>query len=407
MPSGIWTASPRPAGALYRQPGIALLRRKCNIRITRRYQGPPGRLSHLLNGDRGLHLRQTMSTHTSSDQITPSHDTREDAVLLWRVALNEEFKSASMLLALGKVAAITLLLMSAFQLAKTLFYPDITIIETHITTIAFTTLLAVFAASFVFRNQQKILRAMTAEVHERRRAEEALRNRTDELARVHRQLEASHREANLYLDILTHDIGNTENVSNLYAELLVETLDGESAGYAEKLKRSVQKSIEILGIVSKIRRIYAGPPDIRPTDLDAVIRAETANFPEASIRYEGTSRQVLADDLLCEIFGNLIGNAVKYGGSGVAITVRVEEQDGEVLVSVEDTGPGIPDADKQVIFHRYEQQKRGVGEGLGLYLVRILVERYGGRIRVEDRVPGRHEEGAVFLFTLREAAGGE
>ncbi len=311
-----------------------------------------------------------------------------------------------MLLALGKVAAITLLLMSAFQFVKTLFYPNITIIETHISTVAFTTLLAVFAAFFVFRNQQKLLKAMTAEVHERRRAEEALRNRTDELARVHRQLEASHREANLYLDILTHDIGNTENVSNLYAELLIGTLDGEPAGYAEKLKRSIAKSIEILGIVSKIRRIHAGLPLLRSTDLDAAIRAEITNFPEALIRYEGAPRQILADDLLSEIFGNLIGNAVKYGGPGVEITVRVGERDGEVLVSVEDTGPGIPDADKQAVFHRYEQQKRGVGEGLGLYLVRILVERYGGRIWADDRVPGRHEEGAAFLFTLKKATGG-
>ncbi|MCM2465436.1 hypothetical protein DIC75_03770 [Methanoculleus sp. CWC-02] len=311
-----------------------------------------------------------------------------------------------MLLALGKVAAITLLLMSAFQFVKTLFYPNITIIETHISTVAFTTLLAVFAAFFVFRNQQKLLKAMTAEVYERRRAEEALRNRTDELARVHRQLEASHREANLYLDILTHDIGNTENVSNLYAELLIGTLDGEPAGYAKKLKRSIAKSIEILGIVSKIRRIHAGLPLLRPTDLDEAIRAEITNFPEALIRYEGAPRQILADDLLSEIFGNLIGNAVKYGGPGVEIAVRVGERDGEVLVSVEDTGPGIPDADKQAVFHRYEQQKRGVGEGLGLYLVRILVERYGGRIWVEDRVPGRPEEGAAFRFTLRETTGG-
>jgi len=74
-----------------------------------------------------------------------------------------------------------------------------------------------------------------------------------------------------------------------------------------------------------------------------------------------------------------------------------------VLVSVEDTGPGIPDADKQAVFHRYEQKRRGVGEGLGLYLVRILVERYGGRIWVEDRVPGRPEEGAAFRFTLQKA----
>ncbi|MFY9194905.1 MAG: ATP-binding protein [Methanoculleus sp.] len=45
-------------------------------------------------------------------------------------------------------------------------------------------------------------------------------------------------------------------------------------------------------------------------------------------------------------------------------------------------------------------KKRGVGEGLGLYLVQILVERYGGRIWMEDRVPGRGGEGAAFVFTL-------
>jgi signal transduction histidine kinase len=311
-----------------------------------------------------------------------------------------------MLFALGKVALITFLLMSTFQLAKTFFYPNITITETHISTVAFTILLAVFAAYFVFRNQQKLLKAMTIEVHERRRAEEALQNRTDELARVHRQLEASHREANLYLDILTHDIRNTENVSNLYAELLVETLDGEPAGYAEKLRRSIQKSIEILGNVSTIRRIHEATPGLKPVDLDTTIRREIEQCPGTPIRYDGSSRRVCADDLLTEVFGNLIGNAVRYGGPDVEITVRVEGEDGEVLVSVEDTGPGIPDEDKQAIFHRYEQKKRGVGEGLGLYLVRILVGRYGGRIWAEDRVPGYPERGAAFRFTLREAGGG-
>jgi light-regulated signal transduction histidine kinase (bacteriophytochrome) len=65
---------------------------------------------------------------------------------------------------------------------------------------------------------------MAAEMRERRRAEEALQHYADELNRLHRQLEASHREANLYLDILTHDIRNTENVSNLYADLLIDSL---------------------------------------------------------------------------------------------------------------------------------------------------------------------------------------
>ncbi|MDN7012427.1 PAS domain S-box protein [Methanoculleus sp. FWC-SCC3] len=227
-----------------------------------------------------------------------------------------------------------------------------------------------------------------------------------ELARVHRDLTSAHREANLYLDILTHDIGNTENVSNLYADLLVDSVKGEAAGYAANLKRSIAKSVEILGLVSKIRRIHAGSPALRPTDLDAVILAEVDHFPAVSIHYEGTSRKIVADDLLCEVFTNLIGNAVKHGGPGVAVTVRVEAaEEGFVRVTVADTGRGVPDDQKEEIFHRYEKQQRGVGEGLGLYLVQILIDRYGGRIWVEDRVPGHPEEGAAFVFLLREADG--
>ena len=238
----------------------------------------------------------------------------------------------------------------------------------------------------------------------RRRAEEAIARSAAELARVHRDLESAHREANLYLDILTHDIGNTENVSNLYAELLAGSVEGEAARYAANLKRSIEKSIEILRTVSKIRRIHAGPPDLRPIDLDAVVRAEIAHFPGIPIRYEGAPRTVLADDLLCEVFTNLIGNAVKHGGPGVAVIIRVEaEEEGLLRVTVADTGRGVPEERKEEIFHCYERKQRGVGEGLGLYLVRILIDRYGGRIRVEDRIPGYPGEGAAFSFLLREA----
>jgi len=103
------------------------------------------------------------------------------------------------------------------------------------------------------------------------------------------------------------------------------------------------------------------------------------------------------------IFANLIGNAAKFSWPDVAIAIRTDETNGGLLVSVEDTGPGVPDEDKEAIFHRYEQKKRGVGEGLGLYLVQILVERYGGKVWVGDRVPGHAKEGAAFRFTLKKA----
>ncbi len=75
-----------------------------------------------------------------------------------------------------------------------------------------------------------------------------------------------------------------------------------------------------------------------------------------------------------------------------------------VLVTVADTGPGVPDDAKEAMFSRFEQGKtRGNGQGLGLWICWMLVARYGSRVRVEDRVPGRPEEGAAFRFTLKEA----
>ncbi|MDN7012997.1 PAS domain S-box protein [Methanoculleus sp. FWC-SCC3] len=245
--------------------------------------------------------------------------------------------------------------------------------------------------------------AILTDITERKRAEEALIRHTEELTRLHHDLETSNREANLYLDILTHDIGNTENVSRLYTDLLLETLDGEAAGYVGKLKRSINKSIEILGTVSTIRRIHQASLELKETDLDRAIQGAIEDFPTTAIYYNGTCHQVRADDLLPVVFNNLIDNAIKHGGPDVEVAVRVEELNGEVQISVEDTGTGVPDEEKEAIFHRYQQQKRGVGEGLGLYLVQILVERYGGRVWADDRVPGHPGEGAAFRFTLKKA----
>ncbi len=221
---------------------------------------------------------------------------------------------------------------------------------------------------------------------------------------LHKKLEAANREANLYLDIMTHDIRNAENVSSLYTDLLIEMLEGEAALYARKIRSSIRRSAEILGNVTTIRRIHHDSPDVGPVDLDLVIREEVAAFPDVAIELGVSHRQVWADDLLSEVFTNLIRNAVKFGDPGVRIAIRVEEYDGEsVLVSVEDTGPGIPDPMKESIFHRFERGwVGGYGDGLGLFIVRTLVERYGGTIRVEDRVEGRPDLGAAFRFTLRE-----
>jgi len=217
------------------------------------------------------------------------------------------------------------------------------------------------------------------------------------------QLESAHREANLYLDIMTHDIRNANNVSTMYADLIVTLMEGEHRMYAEKLRDSIARSTEILRNVATIRRVHQESIMLAPVDLDTVIREEIGNVPEASIRYEGRVVEVMADSLLSMVLTNLIGNAVKFGGPDAIITVRTEEETGFVRVSVEDTGPGIPDEVKGSLFHRFERgMGHGKGEGLGLFICRTLVERYGGRIWVDDRVPGHAEAGAAFRFALQK-----
>ncbi|WP_054847557.1 ATP-binding protein [Methanoculleus chikugoensis] len=90
---------------------------------------------------------------------------------------------------------------------------------------------------------------------------------------------------------------------------------------------------------------------------------------------------------------------MKHGGPDAGIAIRVEDcpdEDHTVVVTVEDTGPGIPEAMKETIFDRFRQgRNQGCGKGLGLYIVGILLDRYGGRIWVEDRVEGRPDLGGV------------
>ncbi len=227
---------------------------------------------------------------------------------------------------------------------------------------------------------------------------------------LYQRLDAANREANLYLDILTHDIRNADNISNIYTELLSERLSGEEQEYLKKLRAGIAKSIEITANVATIRKIRENRTEVLPVDLDRVIRDEIAHHPDARITYDGLRMMIHADDLLPEIFTNLIGNAVRHGGPDVEIAITVEEAEekGLVRVTVADTGPGVADNAKEVIHARFEQGKvRESSQHLGLYIVGMLVARYGGSIRVEDRVPGHPECGAAFRFTLREAEGCE
>ncbi|MGH9813018.1 MAG: sensor histidine kinase, partial [Candidatus Acidiferrales bacterium] len=104
---------------------------------------------------------------------------------------------------------------------------------------------------------------------------------------------------------------------------------------------------------------------------------------------------------LREVLQNLLDNAVQYTPAGGRITVRAAASDGGIVISVADTGIGIPQADQERIFERFYRvdaaRSREVGgTGLGLSIARHLVEAHGGRITVESEV-GRGSTFSVFL----------
>lgn len=118
-------------------------------------------------------------------------------------------------------------------------------------------------------------------------------------------------------------------------------------------------------------------------------------LPEHPVRINGNG------DRLSQVMTNLLSNAVKFSPRGGTVEVRLEPRKESWRVSVKDTGPGIPEADKMTIFDRFSQARPadGIerkGSGLGLHIVQNIVERHGGTIALESAVG----HGATFYFDL-------
>jgi PAS domain S-box-containing protein len=220
--------------------------------------------------------------------------------------------------------------------------------------------------------------------------------------RLSDNLVEANRKANLYLDILVHDINNANLASLGYGELLTEMLSGKEKEVAGKLIEGVLKSREVIRNLDTIRHIQERKFDFKPINLDNLIKQAIRHCPSASIEYEGCTTLVKADELLAEVLTNLIGNSAKFGGPGVHIVIQVQDYpDNYVKIAISDEGPGVPDELKSVIFIRFQTgEEKGSGKGLGLFIAKTLIERYGGKIWVEDRIKGDSGSGAAFVFTL-------
>ncbi|NOZ59442.1 MAG: PAS domain-containing protein [Euryarchaeota archaeon] len=233
------------------------------------------------------------------------------------------------------------------------------------------------------------------------------RRREEEVRRYARELEESNRMKELFLDILRHDVLNPAGVALNFTELLLEEAHTEEEREnLEAVKRSILRLIQIVEDASTLARLESGAGvEFEELNLAEVInRAVAAThhlFRQRGMRIELNFSErlpMVGSRMLEQVFINLLSNAAKYASTGKRVVVEVEEEEDSYLVKVRDFGPGIPDEFKRAVFERFSRkEKRGVkGIGLGLAIVRRIVELHGGEVWVEDNSP----QGAVFCVRL-------
>ncbi len=232
-----------------------------------------------------------------------------------------------------------------------------------------------------------------------------------ELLRYACQLEEATRLKDLFADILRHDLLGPAAAAQLSLETLLKK--GAASPSAARLltaaRRSCAKMTDIIDAASMYAKLTAAQEiDFGTVDLEALLNALPAEFelPLAernaclSVNMAGPY-PARANEIVSQVFTNLVSNAIKYGPPGGAIQVGVSDGGDRWTVSVADSGDGIADADKERVFTRFERAaKEGVkGTGLGLAIARRIVDLHGGRIWIEDNPRG----GAVFHVALPKA----
>jgi signal transduction histidine kinase len=235
----------------------------------------------------------------------------------------------------------------------------------------------------------------------------------------------------LLFDILSHDLGNYHQIIRNSLEIVTFIVERnrndtnnlfqnneEIFSFLTTAKKAIDKSQSLLDNLRRLERLYTQKdlklvlknlPNAINNAYTTLEQTLTDNNPQGKrIRLslnvvdelkDTTNITIIAEDLVEEIFVNLFSNSVKYTESSeVKIEVLIREYFiAEVkywMVTVSDYGKGIPDSMKQELFSRF--YSKAEGSGLGLSIVKTLVERYKGKIWVGDRVYEDYKQGTVF-----------
>lgn len=234
---------------------------------------------------------------------------------------------------------------------------------------------------------------------------------TDLQQAYERLAELDHRKSE-FISLAAHELRTPLASVITYATLMEDNTDEGAQGHLRVILEAATRLHLLLDDMLNLRNLDGGTAVLHP---EAVALADAANQALRSLGHLALAKQqtVLVDlrpdlpavfvdpEKLQVILLNLIANAIKFTPSGGSITISAKSADSDLVISVHDTGTGIPESEQQRIFERFYQvadslRREHGGLGLGLPIARGMVELHGGRLWVESELG----QGSTFSFNL-------
>jgi CheY-like chemotaxis protein/nitrogen-specific signal transduction histidine kinase len=235
---------------------------------------------------------------------------------------------------------------------------------------------------------------------------------------AHAEARAANRAKDEFLAVLSHELRTPLNAVLGWTEILRRSATPEAIERAvEVIERNARRQAKLIEDVLDLSRIVSGRLDLEaiPLNLAQVVAASAdairplADSKGIRLTVNLADVVVLGDGIrLQQVVDNLVGNAVKFTGEGGEIAISLRTEASACVVAVRDSGAGISADFLPHVFERFRQEDSGSarrygGLGLGLTIVRHLVERHGGAVFAHSEGPGR---GSTFTVRLPRAGSG-
>lgn len=215
-----------------------------------------------------------------------------------------------------------------------------------------------------------------------------------------------------FLSDASHELRTPTSIIKSYCDV---TLSKERTAleYQDALYRIAETVNKMTAVISKILEISRSGPNLflsKPSNVSLlkIIRSVIkllepyASTHGVKMTVKGRPLKIPGDkERLIEAFVNIIENAIKYNKEGGRVNINITDKDRQAVVSVTDTGRGMPEGNKEKIFERFYRIQTGAdavqGSGLGLSIAKSIIEAHGGRIEVASEVG----KGSSFLVYLK------